>query len=342
MSEPRCPHCQTVLPEKAAFCAACGNRIEGWTSIPAGAGERPTILPGGEEPTTNMQPTPSLLRAVAISIKKPDSFPDSAPDSSGDSAGDKKSRPMGILLLLVLVVGASAAGAAYYFASRNRAPTVVASSLGSPAPSPSLAATAALAATSGAAAGSGASLAHPAKVARSRHAHRIEPLEVAAKPPRRKSSGGGLPHKTVSTDSRPLPATATAPRVDPAASAAAILAPHEDAPVEATPQTDEEMKKEAEASIDADGIRFVVKSHLAQVHACYERAFKESSPGGRVEIGFAITPRGVATRVRTETNSTGSESLAACLESRVKSWQFPRPVGGDYELIYPFVFAAGS
>jgi hypothetical protein len=102
------------------------------------------------------------------------------------------------------------------------------------------------------------------------------------------------------------------------------------------------MKQEAEASIDADGVRFVVKSHLSQVHACYERAFKESSPGGRVEIGFAITTGGAATRVRTEANTTGSDSLASCLEARVKSWQFPRPVGGDYELIYPFVFAAGS
>jgi hypothetical protein len=26
----------------------------------------------------------------------------------------------------------------------------------------------------------------------------------------------------------------------------------------------------------------------------------------------------------------------------VREWQFPRPVGGDYELIYPFVFAPGS
>ena len=102
------------------------------------------------------------------------------------------------------------------------------------------------------------------------------------------------------------------------------------------------MKTQAEASLDADSIRFVVKSHLTQVHACYERAFKESSPGGRVEIGFAITADGAAARVHTESNTTGSDPLAACLESRVKSWRFPRPVGGDYELIYPFVFAAGS
>ena len=51
---------------------------------------------------------------------------------------------------------------------------------------------------------------------------------------------------------------------------------------------------------------------------------------------------GRARNVRTERNSTDSEPLARCLETRVKEWQFPRPVGGDFELIYPFVFAPGS
>jgi hypothetical protein len=104
------------------------------------------------------------------------------------------------------------------------------------------------------------------------------------------------------------------------------------------------MKRQAEASIDADQVRFVVKSHLSQVRACYERALKEqeTATGGRVEIGFAITPGGRAVRVRTESNSTASEPLARCLEGRVREWQFPRPAGGEYELIYPFVFSSGS
>ena len=106
--------------------------------------------------------------------------------------------------------------------------------------------------------------------------------------------------------------------------------------------TEHEQKQEAEATLDADCVRFVVRQHLPQVRACYGRAFKDSSPGGAVEIGFAIDPAGRAKNVRTETNTTDSEPLAHCLEQRVREWQFPRPVGGDYELIYPFVFAPGS
>src|SRR5262249_6620136 len=109
-----------------------------------------------------------------------------------------------------------------------------------------------------------------------KRAHRIEPLQVST--PKRAS--GGLPHKAVATDSKPLD---NKPRANPEAAKAA-LEPKADAPEEAAPLTDEEMKKQAEASIDADGVRFVVKSHLSQVHSCYERSFKESSPGGRVEI----------------------------------------------------------
>jgi hypothetical protein len=108
------------------------------------------------------------------------------------------------------------------------------------------------------------------------------------------------------------------------------------------PSTEAEQKQEAEAQLDAESVRLVVRQHLPQVRACYGRAFKDASPGGTVEIGFAIDGNGRAKNVRTETNTTDSEGLAHCLEQRVKEWQFPRPVGGDYELIYPFVFAPGS
>jgi TonB family protein len=86
----------------------------------------------------------------------------------------------------------------------------------------------------------------------------------------------------------------------------------------------------------------VIQRHLAQVHTCYSRAFKDSSPGGRVEIGFTVNAEGRAEQVRTETNSTDSQPLARCLEERIREWQFPRPVGGAVELIYPFVFQVGS
>jgi hypothetical protein len=148
------------------------------------------------------------------------------------------------------------------------------------------------------------------------------------------SSGGSLPHKTVATDSKSVAPPSTA----------GVATSPEDTPTESAPLTEAEMKQQAEASIDADGVRFVVKAHLAQVHACWERAFKDGSShgGGQVEIGFAVATDGKPVRVRVESNSTASDLLAKCLESRVREWQFPRPVGGEVDLIYPFVFSKGS
>lgn len=322
-----CPHCHAELPEKAAFCAACGRRIEGWKGVPKGDAGEP--LPGSEEPTRGMNVTPSMLRPAA---KK------KGPTTTGPVETDSalmrayKRSPMGVVIALVVLAAGAGAGA-FFLLRKTVPPTVATRPDVPPAPVPS------------------APIATPPPkkpVRHSRGPHRAEPVNVGKggklvaatdvpKPPRETKSGG-LPHKTGPTDSKPAPETPAAAAPANPGSTAAV----NDQVEEAKPQTEAEMKQEAEARIDADGVRFVVKAHVAQVHACYSRAFKDSSPGGRVEVGFAIDKDGKAVRVRTETNSTDSEQLGKCLEQRIKEWQFPRPVGGEYELIYPFVFAAGS
>ncbi|MGZ3405371.1 MAG: zinc-ribbon domain-containing protein, partial [Polyangia bacterium] len=94
-AEIRCPHCKAELPEKASFCARCGRRIEGW-SLPKDAtpamGE--AALPGGEEATRQMEPTPSLLRAAAVSVKK-----------GGGQPRKRSKLPLIAGMLVVAVVG---------------------------------------------------------------------------------------------------------------------------------------------------------------------------------------------------------------------------------------------
>ena len=69
MSVIRCPHCKAELPEKASFCARCGRRIEGWSvSKDATPAMGESALPDGDQATRQMEPTPSLLRAAAISV----------------------------------------------------------------------------------------------------------------------------------------------------------------------------------------------------------------------------------------------------------------------------------
>ena len=327
----RCPHCKAELPEKAAFCANCGRRIEGWNlakdATPA-AGE--PALPGGEEATRQMEPTPSLLRAAAISVKKGGAAQKGgAAKKSG--AGGKRKSPSKLPLVLGMLVVAVAGGVGGFFFVRarvHRSRPVVAAEPPPPGPVAPPLVRAPIAPPSGApATPPPKTLVRKNKAGKKAHVIASAPVPVKA----RATSAGGLPHKQVATDSKPL----TMPTVqhETTSAPAAPAAP---------PPTEAESKQEAEAGVDADSVRFVVKQHLPQVRACYGRAFKDASPGGSVEIGFAIDPAGRAKNVRTETNTTDSEQLAHCLEARVREWQFPRPVGGDYELIYPFVFAPGS
>src|SRR4051794_19734731 len=102
-AEIRCPHCKAELPEKASFCARCGRRIEGW-SVPKDAtpamGE--SALPGGEEATRQMEPTPSLLRAAAISVKKGGAKKGA---STGGKAPKRSKLPLVAGMLVVAIAG---------------------------------------------------------------------------------------------------------------------------------------------------------------------------------------------------------------------------------------------
>ena len=316
-----------------------------------------TALPGGDEATRQMAPTPSLLRAAAL--------------SAGKRGGPPRKRSRLPLVVAMLMVAAGGALAGFFVvraklrrpAPRAALPIAVQEPMPKPgvAPSPTTPPTAtpasptekamppmATAKTTTPPLPNGRPTPHsvlrasaPAKPP-GKPAQRISATPVAVKaPPRRvASSSSGLPHKAVPTDSRSI-SQQQASRPAAAAPAQMPTVEHESTG-ETPPASQAEQKQEAEARLDADSVRLVVRQHLPQVRACYGRAFKDSSPGGTVEIGFAIDGGGRAKNVRTETNTTDSESLPRCLETRVREWQFPRPVGGDYELIYPFVFAPGS
>lgn len=372
------------MPEKATFCAACGRRIEGWSAAPAttdsAASADPAAadsgLPESDAATRQMEPTPSLMRAVALSRRR------------------ERHAPRWWIGLAMLAVAVGGGTAAFFLVRLHRQsqprPQTIAQAAeppDEPAPSvttvpavvPALAAPSPVAAppaptpkpapakaaapkvaVAKAPAESPPKQAPPKQAAKPKAAPPVAALPTHLAAPRvphaKLPPGNGLPHKAVHTDSQSLAqqtvkqeklaqaeakrqpqSAASAPPANPQSPLQLPTAAHETS--EASPADE---RAEAQASLDADGVRFVVHAHLPQVRACYGRVFKDSSPGGTVEVGFAIDANGRAKNVRTETNSTDSESLARCLETRLKEWQFPRPVGGDFELIYPFVFAPGS
>jgi hypothetical protein len=95
-------------------------------------------------------------------------------------------------------------------------------------------------------------------------------------------------------------------------------------------------------SIHPEVIRDVVRRHHGGLKRCYDAALA-GRPAfvGKVSLEWVIDPDGEVARVSVVSNTTGSDELADCLLHQVASMHFPRPQGGEAEVVsYPFVFKA--
>jgi len=98
-----------------------------------------------------------------------------------------------------------------------------------------------------------------------------------------------------------------------------------------------------QATWNADSVRMVVQHNISQVKLCHSRALKQGRRiSGMVEIQFTITEQGKVSKAAVLRNTTGHEPLGHCVAHLVERWRFPKPVGGEMEFIYPFVFSGGS
>lgn len=345
-----CPHCNRPLAEEATFCNECGRRVEGWQGrVAAGGAPDPSQLPDGEVETREMNISPEMLRAAGKKAAPPKGKPASkpstarpAPTTSDEPTDSSMLRAIGkrrSFMPAGIVIAAVAMGVAVYLAARHRqlasAPTETPPAATAPV------GTTPPVVTPPTTKGSGSKKKGPKKLA----AEAVDKGATDSKDPPPKAS----PPVATPKDSGKAPATTgttgttttvTKDTTKPATTKPSL--PSEDLPSDATPMTEDELKEQETARLNADQVRYVVKQHLSQVRACYERQFKQSSPGGRLEVSFAIGEDGKAKRIRSDVNTTGSEPFARCIEGLVAGWTFPKPMGGEFELTYPFVFSSGS
>jgi TonB family protein len=102
-----------------------------------------------------------------------------------------------------------------------------------------------------------------------------------------------------------------------------------------------EPEEQQRATLDAESVRMVVRHHLPQVRACYDRALKQQEGiAGVVEVEFEVTAEGTVASSNVHRNTTGHEGLGLCIAGLLRAWRFPRPVGGQVVFVYPFVFSA--
>lgn len=97
------------------------------------------------------------------------------------------------------------------------------------------------------------------------------------------------------------------------------------------------------AEFNAQTVRRVIRHYLPRLRSCYERATKRGQEiGGVIEIRFVIGQDGRVRRSDVHSNTTGATGLGRCIAATMARWKFPKPVGGEVDLIYPFVFSSGS
>ena len=93
-----------------------------------------------------------------------------------------------------------------------------------------------------------------------------------------------------------------------------------------------------EGGLDKDQIIAVINKNRGNIVYCYENGLQATpSIGGRVAVDFVIGPAGKITRLKVAQSSLGSKYVESCMLDRMKTWQFPRPVGNvNVDVLYPF------
>jgi len=93
-----------------------------------------------------------------------------------------------------------------------------------------------------------------------------------------------------------------------------------------------------EGGLDQDQIKAVINRNQGQITYCYEKGLQaQPTIGGRVAVNFIIGPAGRITMAKIAESSLGSRMVENCMLQRMKTWQFPRPVGRvNVDVLYPF------
>lgn len=88
--------------------------------------------------------------------------------------------------------------------------------------------------------------------------------------------------------------------------------------------------------LDKDSIRAVVKSHIQAVTYCYEKRLLEVPDlTGTTTVTFVIGTDG---KVTSSTGAGFDPAVDTCVGDLVKTFTFPAPDAGVFEVRYPFTF----
>jgi pSer/pThr/pTyr-binding forkhead associated (FHA) protein/outer membrane biosynthesis protein TonB len=95
-------------------------------------------------------------------------------------------------------------------------------------------------------------------------------------------------------------------------------------------------------SMDREAIRRVILNNKRAIRSCYERELqRQPNMYGKLVLQWNIEEKGKVTEAKVKSSSLGSNKVAACIISRLRTWRFPEPPPGTIgQVSYPFVFTS--
>ncbi len=98
-----------------------------------------------------------------------------------------------------------------------------------------------------------------------------------------------------------------------------------------------------DGEISAEALTRVVKTGQRAIMACYENELKRNPTlKGRIKLGITINTQGKVAKIDTIDNTMKNPAVENCVTSRMGSWRFPTPKGGEVYVEYPFIFQPAS
>ena len=96
-------------------------------------------------------------------------------------------------------------------------------------------------------------------------------------------------------------------------------------------------------SLSREDVTRVVNEHSGQLSACYEKVLL-SDPGlaGKITLDWTVKMDGLVKDVRVASSTLSNPKVAVCVVDAVKGWKFPKPVGGEALISYPFLFRSSG
>jgi hypothetical protein len=86
-------------------------------------------------------------------------------------------------------------------------------------------------------------------------------------------------------------------------------------------------------------VKRIIDQHLDEITHCYEIALVANpSLMGRVVFEWKILLSGKVGEVRIKSSTINSSDIHSCIQSTIKSWEFPQPDGSEVVVSYPFIF----